>query len=1251
MNHLVGYSKSARAKCHGPPPCKNSPVETGSLRYGKLITADFGDSIEWRHWGCVTPDILAELATVNLDQIKEFPSLRPEDQQKIRTAIHNRRIDPADIPPSARPPAPTPVSPATQSAPSQKQRRALRDAAATNPHSSAANTSAPIVPATLPPAVALSPVVVPSSQGPPSQKQRRALRDAAAAASSVATPSTTAMPTSSSQVSSSQGISSQAQRRAATAATKASPNKRKLPHDSGSQATSSAMPSSSQALAPVEDEALEEETHEELYTSMRTNVVGIQYYKGLVGPGEEVILQREPHNAYDRNAIQVLNISRTQVGHIPKNVAQKLAPLLDQRLVNCEAIIHDGNLSGFRGYTLDLTIRFYAAADKRALIQPKLIWATPGQRGFGQTTRANAPSYVPPPQVSYSSGGSASAAGSSQQRKSHVTANTKAQIEAALKQEEARKKAAELSRILNTLEKVDDEGRRSSLLDSVCASEDVLNLPLHPDPPGIAKGDLVVDLMKHQSQGLQWCIEREYPVLPKKESDKPVQFWQLRQNPAKKSNYYFNIATKTPMAAPPVLGRGALFADAMGLGKTLTMIALVLATKKDKPAHFSNATLIVVPLSILSNWEKQIQDHCSPGALKAHVYYGPGRSVSAEDLGQFDMVITTYQVCVTEHTDFKPEDGPSKKKRKGGKPLFGVQWKRIILDEGHCIRNPKTKMAKAVCAIPAERRWVLTGTPIINSPRDLGSIMTFLKICQPLDQEDFFKRLLLRPLKDGTPAGAELLRALMSHICIRRTKEMQDSSGNPLIPLPPVEMTLVPVALHDDARELYDEVENLSKQRIQGYISRGEAKSMQSNVLSMLTRMRQISLHPGLVPKNYIDELRAMLDSDDKSKPRVALRPEDKARLQSQLLQAIEDSEECPICLDVPDSANARITSCAHVFCIQCITEILSRQGKCPMDRQELSIADVIEPPPPTDLTQMQYHSEEETFEGGSSAKIDQLVHLLTLLPVTEKSLVFSQFTTFLDKIAEVLDTRGIPYERFDGRMSAKKRQEVLAKFSIPIEAAKQVEEPMEVEPARARKAKASRRVVVDDSDDFPMNNLDSDFSPLPQDNSDNDDFVVSDSDDDSYTRKKLKGKGKAKPKSKSKGKTFLEREDLAFGSGENPKVLLLSLKAGALGLNLTVANNVFLMDPWWQEGIESQAIDRVNRIGQKKDVHVYQLIAENTVEAKVLDIQEKKKALIKQAFSGTKRTETPLQRKEARLQEIVELFGLRNSQVPPVLD
>lgn len=107
--------------------------------------------------------------------------------------------------------------------------------------------------------------------------------------------------------------------------------------------------------------------------------------------------------------------------------------------------------------------------------------------------------------------------------------------------------------------------------------------------------------------------------------------------------------------------------------------------------------------------------------------------------------------------------------------------------------------------------------------QDLGSILTFLQICRPLDNEDFYKRLLLRPLKNGDPSGVELLRvrsmhlvvsdrltkiwflvqALMSHVCIRRTKEvslviaagsfhhtdasqMQDSTGKMIIELPPV---------------------------------------------------------------------------------------------------------------------------------------------------------------------------------------------------------------------------------------------------------------------------------------------------------------------------------------------------------------------------------------------------------------------------------------------------------------------------------
>ena len=82
------------------------------------------------------------------------------------------------------------------------------------------------------------------------------------------------------------------------------------------------------------------------------------------------------------------------------------------------------------------------------------------------------------------------------------------------------------------------------------------------------------------------------------------------------------------------------------------------------------------------------------------------------------------------------------------------------------------------------------------------------------------------------------------------------------------------------------------------------------------------------------------------------------------------------------------------------------------------------------------------------------------------------------------------------------------------------------------------------------------------------------------------------------------------FQNDPKCNLFLISLKAGGLGLNLTAAEYVFLLDPWWNPAVEAQAVDRAHRIGQMNHVFAYRLIARDTVEEKILQLQSKKRDL-----------------------------------------
>lgn len=133
--------------------------------------------------------------------------------------------------------------------------------------------------------------------------------------------------------------------------------------------------------------------------------------------------------------------------------------------------------------------------------------------------------------------------------------------------------------------------------------------------------------------------------------------------------------------------------------------------------------------------------------------------------------------------------------------------------------------------------------------------------------------------------------------------------------------------------------------------------------------------------------------------------------------------------------------------CLLCISEVIKRQGLCPMDRHPLSPASLLELPPDLDLVP----DDVAVKPAARSAKIAELVKYLRAFDAGDKTLVFSQFTSFLDRVAGVLEDEGMRYCRFDGSMPAKKvsyhkveeltqqRQEVIASFQSQDEGSPRV--------------------------------------------------------------------------------------------------------------------------------------------------------------------------------------------------------------------
>lgn len=123
----------------------------------------------------------------------------------------------------------------------------------------------------------------------------------------------------------------------------------------------------------------------------------------------------------------------------------------------------------------------------------------------------------------------------------------------------------------------------------------------------------------------------------------------------------------------------------------------------------ASGTLIVAPVSLLSNWTSQIEAHLFPSTLSVTVVHNSKKQDQSIDLSTYDVVVTSYSTLISAYKKEGFEQNPGKKVEKTTRGIFGRLWRRVVLDEGHTVRNPSAKVSLAVTHLDAVSRWSLTG--------------------------------------------------------------------------------------------------------------------------------------------------------------------------------------------------------------------------------------------------------------------------------------------------------------------------------------------------------------------------------------------------------------------------------------------------------------------------------------------------------------------------------------------------------------
>ncbi len=265
-------------------------------------------------------------------------------------------------------------------------------------------------------------------------------------------------------------------------------------------------------------------------------------------------------------------------------------------------------------------------------------------------------------------------------------------------------------------------------------------------------------------------------------------------------------------------GFGGCLADDMGLGKTLQVLTMLAYVKENT----GGTSLIVLPKSLLFNWEDEIGKFCP--SLKYVIYHGPKRKLLLKQFGEYDLVLSTYGTVTNDIEE-----------------IMDFHFSYAVLDESQAIKNPASKRYKAMRLIKSDHKIVMTGTPIENHTFDLYAQFNFIN---PgfFGSTSSFKRSYAEPIDTfGNEVVAMELRNLVKPFLLRRTKEQVAKD------LPPKTESTIHVEMLEKQRVIYDAYVEKYREYIGQKISENGIQKSKMYVLEALLKLRQICNSPALL--------------------------------------------------------------------------------------------------------------------------------------------------------------------------------------------------------------------------------------------------------------------------------------------------------------------------------------------------------------------------------------------------------------------